>query len=859
MKKWMAILAVAAFASISQGQVQYAWHYDGVVDGTALNGAGNTGSTGTLSSVKWNAKSTAVVSNEMQRWEWDGVLASSFVTKNLSGDAGGKFELSYDIPTADFANTAAIDGSMNFVYGLRGKTSGTNAEKAAYDVGMRLRYEGGLNVTNIVLGVTNTFANADQFQIQVRSADLGNWLTLTNLTGNSLADLNLRTVVDLDADTIDAYFTLGGGSEVLLHSGTIHSDWALLQIRQAIQHTNGGNSWQIGDVVTCDNIIVSQLAAVELPETAVIDLWNYDSNTNGASLSEGISTGYVGGVSFNDGDIASISNNMVLFQHTSLTNSQDSLFRTASPSGGFSGQSTGVYELAWDYVAADFALTDAANSNANIGITVRDTANGNVSMGFRVQYNGTANEFRLQLDDANGNNQTLATFAGNTLSNLNVRLFMDLDNSGVTNSASLFYTPNGGVEIAATYEGKVHPNFELSEYRMVVQTINGGTGWQIGDTAWMDNLKFEKIAAMPVAPPYSDIVVYEMNDTVGTLLNALAQTGSDSGQFEGTDAFIATDGIGDLVFNPVTTNVTRKHFMGTTFTEGLNRLEFAIPAWDLDATTDGSVVKFALVDDTGTNQVNFGIDVNTNNATVRFRAAANNGGGAGQGLYDYGYVSSTGVILRIDVNLDGGFYNASWRYDNLTDNDFSAVVTGGSLGQLVNIAELRLAVTDTGWDAADFVNVDYVKFSSTSSEVPWSPTSRWNQWLDLYPGLGASTNETDDFDGDLYNNLYEYALGGDPTVANTAHVPAFGDTAVDGGTNYILYVYAKLKDNVSANRGLSYFLETNPNLMFGTWTNDNYEVIGTGSLDAEFNAVTNRVSTDAADAQFIRLQIELTP
>ncbi|MCK5920908.1 MAG: hypothetical protein KAG66_08195, partial [Methylococcales bacterium] len=335
--------------------------------------------------------------------------------------------------------------------------------------------------------------------------------------------------------------------------------------------------------------------------------------------------------------------------------------------------------------------------------------------------------------------------------------------------------------------------------------------------------------------------------------------GTDTGQFQGTDAFIAADGAGSLVFNPVAEGVTRKHFLGTTFTEGLRRLEFALDDWDLDATTDGSFVKFALVDDTGTNQVQFGIDVNTNNATVRFRASANNGGDAGQDASYGSYVASTGVVLRIDVNLDAGTYSASWKYD--TGDEFTAVVGGGSLGLLDNISEVRLAVTDTGWDAADFVNVDYLVFSTTSDEAPWTSDSRYAAWLDVYPGLGVSTNMTDNPDGDLLDNLYEYALGGDPTDGSDVGNRSTYQTSEDGGTNYLVYVYAELTDNISANRGLTYFLETTTDLIYVPWVSANYEELGTGNeaFAPGFNAVTNRISTDVEIQQFIRLQVELTP
>jgi hypothetical protein len=543
---------------------------------------------------------------------------------------------------------------------------------------------------------------------------------------------------------------------------------------------------------------------------------------------------------------------MLRFAYDGVT---ESIFKNVGPTGGYGGATTGKYELAWDFVSIDFANTAAVASNANVGINIRDTvaAGSPTRIGFRIQYNGAADELRLQLADDNGASQTMKAFPGSSLSNLSVRVEMDCDKAGASGSVQMFYTLDGGVEVALTQAGVLAAGSVLSEYRLVVQTINGGTGWQLGDDVFTDNLKYSAIPALTKPPNFgSPIVDYQMNDTAGTLLAGLAQSGSDGGHVAGTDPFIATDGAGNLVWSVVTSTAYRNHAMDTTFTSGLHRVEFLLGDWDMTTSTDGSGVRIGLYDETGTNGVFFGIDVNTNNAGIRMRSAVTSGG-SGQVIIP-GYDTGTGVVLRIDANMDADAYVASWRYT--TDTDFSTVGSG-SLGGLANLQIIKFITLGTGWGAGDFVMMDYVTYTTTSDEQPWNPASRYAQWLSAYPGLGASTNQTDDFDGDLFNNVYEYGLGGDPTVAYSVNIPEFGDTMVDGGTNYILYVYAKLKDNSSANRGLSYYLQTTDNLVYTPWTNAFYEVVGTGSLDADFNAVTNRVSTDAANARFIKLKIDL--
>ena len=133
-------------------------------------------------------------------------------------------------------------------------------------------------------------------------------------------------------------------------------------------------------------------------------------------------------------------------------------------------------------------------------------------------------------------------------------------------------------------------------------------------------------------------------------------------------------------------------------------------------------------------------------------------------------------------------------------------------------------------------------------------TTPYTLWINQYAaGAGAETNQTDNPDGDALNNLYEWGLGGDPTnSADIGHVPTFG-TVEDGGANWFEYVHAKR--NNAGNLGLDYYLDLKTDLVSGSWASNDY-VVGTGTLDGEFDAVTNRVPTDVEDAQFIQLMIE---
>jgi len=93
------------------------------------------------------------------------------------------------------------------------------------------------------------------------------------------------------------------------------------------------------------------------------------------------------------------------------------------------------------------------------------------------------------------------------------------------------------------------------------------------------------------------------------------------------------------------------------------------------------------------------------------------------------------------------------------------------------------------------------------------------------------------------------------SLSNSFQVAEISDDCIysDGGGDWMDYVYPKRSD---PNSGISYTIEVNDNLIYGTWTNANYQSVGTGVIDADFISITNRIPTDVKDEQFIRLRIE---
>jgi hypothetical protein len=118
---------------------------------------------------------------------------------------------------------------------------------------------------------------------------------------------------------------------------------------------------------------------------------------------------------------------------------------------------------------------------------------------------------------------------------------------------------------------------------------------------------------------------------------------------------------------------------------------------------------------------------------------------------------------------------------------------------------------------------------------------------------------TFDVDSDGLDNLAEYALGGNPTVADADTVnPVLSGPVNSAGTNCMTYIYRRRLD--AASRGLEYGLVLNAGGLTSpsAWTSAGTEYeTGAGAMDASFELVTNACPTDA-DLLFINLEISQT-
>jgi len=131
------------------------------------------------------------------------------------------------------------------------------------------------------------------------------------------------------------------------------------------------------------------------------------------------------------------------------------------------------------------------------------------------------------------------------------------------------------------------------------------------------------------------------------------------------------------------------------------------------------------------------------------------------------------------------------------------------------------------------------------------PGLQYAAWLELYPGMGALTNLTDDVEPDGLNNLLEYALGGNPTTDDAAAILPVPSTE----TGWLNLIYQQRED--AGDVGLTYTVVTDTDLVFGTMTNEVplHGVSGT-AVDGYVTA-TNRISTATDPQAFMQLKVQL--
>ncbi|VGO12506.1 Arylsulfatase [Pontiella desulfatans] len=146
-----------------------------------------------------------------------------------------------------------------------------------------------------------------------------------------------------------------------------------------------------------------------------------------------------------------------------------------------------------------------------------------------------------------------------------------------------------------------------------------------------------------------------------------------------------------------------------------------------------------------------------------------------------------------------------------------------------------------------------IRIVSGSATVP---QGNYADWIHGFGLNGTNLANTANPDLDYGNNLYEYAMGGNPTnPADIGYLPTSGIYAAGGVTNWFEYIHARRKNSEGE---LSYVLEASSNLVSNDWNTVSYiELPMTGNLDADYESVTNRIDTTGKTNEFIRLKVEV--
>jgi hypothetical protein len=219
--------------------------------------------------------------------------------------------------------------------------------------------------------------------------------------------------------------------------------------------------------------------------------------------------------------------------------------------------------------------------------------------------------------------------------------------------------------------------------------------------------------------------------------------------------------------------------------------------------------------------------------------------------------------LKFAVKVSGSWYVSTNVFNNPAANQNGTVsldlqsfswnslsfVSGSVLAEGGAVARPSGLVEAIGlFDASDTTDqrVRLIQLSITGV------TSSFAGWMGTFNLSGADAEEDCDYDGDGMVNLVEYALGGNPTVADSAALlPFFAGSIESGGTNWMEYVYRRRLD--ADLRRLSYEVVRSTDLVTGSWTSSGIVDGGSGPIDGEFESVTNLISTAVESAQFIKL------
>lgn len=414
--------------------------------------------------------------------------------------------------------------------------------------------------------------------------------------------------------------------------------------------------------------------------------------------------------------------------------------------------------------------------------------------------------------------------------------------------------------------------------------IGAGSAFLAGSMIEIDSVTVETYEPPPV--PVVTNLINDVNfnadgsatetPTNSTLDNVWQGTGTGTFSLAPeTETFGVTDGSSMNWSNMVAGNKSAFAGLGDTFVAGTNlilRSTVRIADFNFDEeTTFGAAVGFGLGDASKLAYLQLRVGGSGNQLQIKadtlsedLQAVIKISPDTNLNMTAFGW---TGLQLRMDVDLETDTYNLFYLREGV-DADWQTGATGGAYGlsdtNVVAFEELdkiRIGTASTPFQSGSTVSIDQWTIE-TIQEVQVPPTnstpeSYYSDWVGGF-SVGAESNLTDDADGDLLDNLTEYAFGGNPGNPNeNGNMPVQSQMS-EGGANYLVHVYYERAD--AADRGLASMLELGTDLVVTNWGTAGIEFVGSGaSAIPGYNAVTNRISTDDAAKKFLNLRIKFTP
>lgn len=190
------------------------------------------------------ASPIATIRNNELEFSHDGSTPHTFRQTSFGGEPAsmGIIEISWVFTKVDFSRTAAVSGSANVGFEVRDfKGTRQNNKDDLVLAGLRLRYD------------------KNKITLQYKAHDVGNFTAIHSIPADQLeAPLVVRMRFDLDnpeAEGALKIYLKEGAEEALcaLATGTLPKSAVISGFRTAQQTLNGGNSWQVGDVVCVDD------------------------------------------------------------------------------------------------------------------------------------------------------------------------------------------------------------------------------------------------------------------------------------------------------------------------------------------------------------------------------------------------------------------------------------------------------------------------------------------------------------------------------------------------------------------------------------------------------------------------------